>query len=282
VELFREIHRSAEAYVAYPFSRAQRFELSGGVRNISFQRELETQAVSVRTGQLVLSERHDLDAPSGLTMGQASAALVYDSSIFGVASPILGQRYRIEVSPTMGTINFTGVLIDYRKYLMPVRPYTLAFRLLHYGRYGSGGEDERLTPLFLGYPNLVRGYEFGSFNASECEGTDGSCPVFDRLLGSRLAVANVELRFPPFSALGGRRFYGPLPLELLAFADAGVAWSSTEKARFLGGDREPVASYGAGVRANVFGFAVVEVDYVRPLDRPLQKSLWQFNFTTGF
>jgi hypothetical protein len=282
VEIFREIHRSAEAYVAYPFSRAQRVELSGGIRNISFQRELETQAVSVRTGQLVIDDRQDLDAPDGLTMGQASAALVYDSSIFGVASPIAGQRYRLEVSPMVGTINFTGILADYRKYLMPVRPYTLAFRLLHYGRYGSGGEDDRLTPLFLGYPNLVRGYEFGSFSADECGTSDGTCPVFDRLLGSRLAVANAELRFPPFSALGGRRFYGPLPLELLAFADAGAAWTSTEKPTFLGGDRKVVGSYGAGARVNLFGFAVVEVDYVRPLDRPLQKSLWQFNFTTGF
>ena len=282
VELFREIQRSAEGYVAYPFSRAQRVELSGGVRNITFQRELQTQAVSVNTGQLVVNDRQNLDAPGGLTMAEASAALVYDSAIFGVASPILGQRYRLEVSPMVGTLNFTGVLADYRKYLMPVRPYTLAFRLLHYGRYGSGGEDERLTPLFLGYPNLVRGYEFGSFSAQECGTSDGTCPVFDRLLGSRLAVANAELRFPPFSALGGRRFYGPLPLELLAFADAGAAWTSTEKPTFLGGDRKVVGSYGAGARVNLFGFAVVEVDYVRPLDRPLQKSLWQFNFTTGF
>jgi hypothetical protein len=283
VEILREIHRSAEGFVAYPFSRAQRFEIGGGIRSITFQRELETQAFLTRTGELVVNERRDLDAPGGLTMGQASAALVYDTSIFGVASPILGQRYRLEVAPTIGTVNFTGILADYRKYVMPVRPYTLAFRVLHYGRYGSGGEDDRLQPLFLGYPNLVRGYEFGSFGVEECEGaTDGSCPVFDNLLGSRLAVANAELRFPPFSALGGRRLYGPLPVELLAFADAGVAWMSGEKPELLGGERKAVASYGAGIRVNLFGFAVVEVDYVRPLDRPLQKSLWQFNFTTGF
>lgn len=273
----------AQGYVAYPFSRVQRFELGAGVRNISFSRRLETQAFSTRTGDLVLDEREDLDAPSSLTLGEASAALVYDSSIFGVASPILGQRYRFEVAPTLGTLKYTGVLADVRKYVMPVRPYTLAVRLLHYGRYGAGGEDERLTPLFLGYPSLIRGYEFGSFSADECgDAGDGSCPVFDRLLGSRLAIANVELRFPPFGAFGGRGFYGPLPLELLAFADVGAAWTSTEKPSFLGGDRDTVASWGVGARVNLFGFAVVEVDYVRPLDRPLQKSLWQFNLTTGF
>jgi WD40 repeat protein len=283
VEVFRETHRAAQGYVAYPFSRAKRFELGAGVRNISFSRELQTQAFAVSNGQLVLDEKRDLDAPSGITLGEATAALVHDSSIFGVASPILGQRYRFEVSPTIGSLNFTGVLADYRRYFMPVRPYTLAFRMLHYGRYGNGGEDPRIQPLFLGYPTLVRGYDFGSFSASECgPSTDGSCPVFDQLLGSRLAVANAELRFPPFSALGGRRFYGPLPIELLMFADVGVAWTSADKAEFLGGERKPVASWGAGARVNVFGFVVVEVDYVRPLDRPLQKSLWQFNFTTGW
>jgi Tol biopolymer transport system component len=281
-EIFRETHRAAQAYVAYPFSRAQRFEMSAGVRNISFDRELQTNIFNLNTGDLIADDTQDLSAPSGLTLGEASAALVHDSSIFGVASPILGQRYRLEVAPTLGSLNFTGVLADYRRYLMPVRPYTLAFRLLHYGRYGSGGEDPRIQPLFLGYPTLVRGYDFGSFEARECGTTDGTCPVYDQLLGSRLAVANAELRFPPFSALGGRRFYGPLPLELLVFADAGVAWTADDKAEFLGGERKTVKSWGAGARVNLFGFAVFEVDYVRPLDRPLKKSLWQFSFVGGF
>ncbi len=83
------------------------------------------------------------------------------------------------------------MLADYRKYFMPVRPFTVAARLLHYGRYGSGGEDQRLQPLYLGYPGLVRGYTFGSFDASECKpppNAPDSCPVFDQLLGSRIAV----------------------------------------------------------------------------------------------
>ena len=106
--------------------------------------------------------------------------------------------------------------------------------------------------------------------------------MYDQLLGSRVAVANAELRFPPFGALGGRRFYGPLPIELLVFADTGVAWTGGDKAQFLGGERKMVRSWGAGARVNLFGFAVIEVDYVRPLDRPLKKSLWQFTFAAGY
>ena len=30
---------------------------------------------------------------------------------------------------------------------------------MHYARYGSGGEDPRLVPLFIGYPSLVRGWD---------------------------------------------------------------------------------------------------------------------------
>src|SRR5262249_25583592 len=161
-----------------------------------------------------------------LHLGEASAALVYDNSVFGATSPIYGQRYRLEATPTFGSLNFTGVLGDYRRHFLLARPYTLAFRALHYGRYGRDSEDSRLFPLFLGDPGLVRGYDYNSFDASECRGDlSRGCPTFDRLLGSRLLVGSVELRFPLFGAIaGGRRWYGPVPIELALFADGGVAW----------------------------------------------------------
>jgi hypothetical protein len=33
---------------------------------------------------------------------------------------------------------------------------------------------------------------------------------------------------------------------------------------------------------NALGFAVIELDYVRPLDRPRRGWIWQFNLTQGF
>jgi hypothetical protein len=81
-----------------------------------------------------------------LSPGTASAALVYDSSTFGATSPVQGQRYRLQVSPSVGSIDFTSVLADYRRYFMPVSFYTLATRVMHYGRYGRGSQDERLFP----------------------------------------------------------------------------------------------------------------------------------------
>jgi outer membrane protein assembly factor BamA len=197
---------------------------------------------------------------------------------------VQGERYRIEAAPTFGTINFTSLLGDYRRYFMPVSFYTVAVRAIHYGRYGSGGEDPRLYPLYLGYPTLVRGYDVNTFDVSECvPNATSSCPAFDRLLGSRLLVGNVEFRFPllrPFGA--SRRMYGPLPVEMALFADGGVAWNSGERPSMFGGTRDGISSTGVTFRVNLAGFAVGQFDIVRPLKRPGQGWIFQFNLTPGF
>ena len=285
--LVRQTNRDVAGLVSYPFSPVQRVDLQAGYSNISFDRELRTRGFSLTTGEEILSDDEDLPAPSSLDLGVGSAALVYDNSFFGAASPILGQRYRLEVAPTIGSLSYVGVLADYRRYFMPARPFTLATRLLHYGRYATDGEDARLQPLFLGYPGLVRGYGYGSFDGSECDpapGDPNSCPVFDQLLGSRMAVANVELRFPLFGVLGiGSGYYGAFPIEFLAFGDAGLAWDTLNEPSIFGsGTRDPVFSAGAGLRINLLGFAVAEVDLVRPFDRPGKGWVWQFELQPGF
>jgi len=264
----------------------QRVEFSAGASYISFDREVKTDAFSLFDGQQIASDRQNLEAASPLTLGTSSAALVYDNSIFGATGPILGQRYRLEASPTFGSISYVGVLADWRRYFMLKRPFTLAARLMHYGRYGSGGADPRFQPLFLGYPGLVRGYHYGSFSGSECNpppGSPNSCPVFDQLLGSRIAVANLELRFPLFGVLHiGSGYYGMLPLDWTIFGDAGMAWNSGDSPSLSGGDRTPVYSAGTGFRFNLFGYAVAEVNLVHPFDRPGKNWLWEFNLQPGF
>jgi Tol biopolymer transport system component len=274
--------RGLSGLIAYPFSGAQRVEVSGGLRQLGLKEDV-TERLFDGFGNQLSQDRTDLATFPTLNLGQAAAALVYDTSISGITSPIRGSRYRLELSQTAGSLNYTGVLIDMRTYLMPVRPYTFALRGMYYGRYGSGAEDQLLPTLYLGYPGLVRGYDPGSFQAGEC-GTqvNGSCPAFDRLIGSRVAIANAELRFPLWGALGGDRFYGPLPIEMAIFSDAGVAWGRTNRLSISGGDRKPVSSVGAAARINVLGFAVAEIDYVRPLDRPGRGWLWQFNLMPGF
>jgi outer membrane protein assembly factor BamA len=166
---------------------------------------------------------------------------------------------------------------------MPARFYTIAVRGLHYGRYGEGGEDDRLVPLFIGYPEFVRGYGVNSFSAGEC-GTSGSCPTFDRLVGSRMLVGNIELRFPLLRPFGvSDRMYGPLPVEVAFFLDGGVTWNKGQKPSFFnGGTREPVTSGGVSLRTSLLGFATAQIDYARPFDRPGRGWVWGFSLTPGF
>ncbi|HEV8178220.1 MAG TPA: hypothetical protein VGP44_11120, partial [Gemmatimonadales bacterium] len=104
--LVRQTNRDVAGIVSYPFNEVQRVDVQAGYSNISFDRELRTNGFSLLTGQQVLEEKEDLPAPGSLDLGVGSAALVYDNSFFGATSPILGQRYRLEVSPTVGALNY--------------------------------------------------------------------------------------------------------------------------------------------------------------------------------
>jgi len=286
--VFRETNREADFLLAYPFSDVQRVEVSAGLRNIAFSAQQELQTIYAPGGNpvaLVSDVTTNLPTPPSVTMATTSAALVYDNSFFGATSPILGQRYRLEVDPTFGGLQFYTLLADYRRYFMPARPFTFAARLLHYGRYGRDAEDSSLMyPLFMGYQSLVRGYDYNSFDASECVATaTDACPVYDQLLGTKLIVGNLELRFPLLGVLGlGHGYYGAFPIEAALFGDGGVAWHEGQDPTFFGGTRKVVTSAGVALRLNVFGFAIAEVDYVKAFQRPGKGWQWQFGLTPGF
>jgi len=281
----RQTEQSASLMTAYPFDRARRVEFQAGGTRVSFDRRVETTVSSLTTGAVLSDDVTNAQtlAPS-LNLANTSAAYVYDTSAFGATSPISGQRYRLEASPTFGALTFTNLLVDYRRYLMPAPFYTIAARVVHDGRYGSHGEDQRLFPMYIGYPSLVRGYDINTFGPSDCVPSVASqCPAFDRLLGSRMLVGNLEFRFPllrPFGATS--RMYGPIPIEVALFADGGVAWNSGEKPALFGGSRQGISSAGLALRANLFGYAVGQLDFSRPFQRPGSGWVIQFNLTPGF
>jgi outer membrane protein assembly factor BamA len=225
---------------------------------------------TVRSKPLYLSENH--------------GAIVRDTSFFGATSPIYGMRARMEVAQSLGTLQYTTALADYRRYFMPVTPFTLAVRGLHFGRYGRDAEDVRIAEMFLGYPEFVRGYGLESFDALDCADRDagGVCSVFNSLRGSRLLVANVELRAPLFGLFKRDLVYGRLPVEVGAFFDAGVAWTSGSQPAFMGGTREVVKSAGGLARVNLLGFVVVEISAARPFNRAAHGWQWQVGLKQGF
>jgi hypothetical protein len=268
---------------AFPLSKATRLEFIGDVRSLAFSEETLTQVFT--PDGLSLLSRQDVTSTiaTPLRLAEGSTAFVHDTAYFGATSPIYGERYRIEVGRTEGTIGFSTLTLDWRRYFMPRRPITIAIRALHVGRYGSGADDPHLVPLFAGYSDLVHGYGFGSITPAECPSVQlGSCPLLDNLAGSRLLVGNIEVRAPLMGLLRGDLQYGRVPVEVAAFMDGGVTWTSQTLPTFLGGTRDVVRSVGGAARLNVFGFAIVELAVSHPFDRPDRHLQWQLGLVEGF
>jgi outer membrane protein assembly factor BamA len=238
------------------------------VQQISFNDEVQLIGYDVGSGQVIYDSTFHNPVPPALGSGAQRSARAR-RTFFGAVGPILGDRWRIEADPTYGTLTFVTGLVDYRKYVMPIRPFTIAGRFLHIGRYGNDADDPRMYPMFIGYPSLIRGYDIGSFHASECGFSTTSCPVVDQLFGSRIMVASLELRFPLFGVLGaGGGYYGILPIEAALFYDAGVAWTGTQGAEIFGnGPRQVYRSAGASLRMNLFGHPARWMT-LQPFQRP--------------
>jgi Tol biopolymer transport system component len=286
---FWQINREATGLVEYPFHRSLRAEFSAGVRNTDFAARVREIFVTPNGQVLQENERAltELDTLSSVNTAQASAALVYDNTVFGATAPMLGQRYRLEVTPRVGDVSYYSALADYRKYFLPFRPFTLAFRGIHLGRYGGDADDFRLGTYFIGSPSLVRGYDVGFGDFSNCDLVTGVCPGFEELSGSRIAVFNAEARLPVLGGIGLIPAANVPPIDLLAFYDAGTAWNRDTEPEFLGGNRTVFDAAGVGARINLFGFAIFEVDYAYAFDRQddqgqLGDWVWDFSVTPGF
>ena len=264
------------AVVAYPFSRGLRAEFTGGVRHAAYHRDLRSQISSFETGKVLTTDRAESKGGLPTTVGEVTAALVHDTTVFGPTGPLLGSRYRFEVAPAAGQLSYTSVIADFRKYVMPVRPYTIAVRVLHSARYGADGEDPRLLSNFLGSSYFVRGHRQ---DLRYCR-PDATRVCGDDLLGSRLMVGNVEVRVPLWGIRSRQLEYGMIPADAFVFADGGRVWTGPGS-RDAGSDATIISSFGGGVRVNALGFPL-ELAAIRALDGP--RPRWQFDlgFRVGF
>lgn len=270
--------------VQYPFSATRRIEGSAGMQRYSYK--VEQEVFTVVGGRVVDRDRTRLPGDFAITFSKASTAFVGDSSIYGFISPINGTRYRYEVETLRGDLNFQTALADWRKYFF-ARPVTFAVRGMHFGRYGDDAESGRLSPLYLGRGSLMRGYEPGSIDPVECgPSADGSCPVFDRLIGSRIGYASAEVRAPLLGVEGyGLINWSFLPTEAYVFADAGAAWSDNEEVDWTFETdtraRVPVFSAGAGLRI-LLAYIPIEIYAAKAFQRPDEGIVYGFNIVPGW
>jgi outer membrane protein assembly factor BamA len=110
-----------------------------------------------------------------------------------------------------------------------------------------------------------------------------------QLAGSRVVVANAELRFPIIRRFDVGSSFGLPPVDGLIFYDAGLAWRSGQTPH-LGRapedndpniNRYPLTSWGAGLRVNLFNLAILRWDYARPMSTG-RKPNWTFSLGASY
>ena len=281
VTLQRNVIREAFVETAYPFSRFSRAEF--GFRLVGIQEDLLLQDNYYDFSGFYLGSTDTRTVGLGSTyFVQPSVALVHDKTLFGYVGPFAGRRYRFQLSPSVGDWNFIAALADVREYWY-VRPFTVALRGMLFSRFG---QDADRFPVFMGTTELIRGYTYGSIVDHECTVSQGGCNTLSALTGSKVAVANAELRFPLFQwlALGFLPVALP-PIEAALFYDVGLAWNEGQTVKFTRSPtdnalyvRTPLRSWGGSFRVNALGFMILRIDYTKPLDRLYDKAYWTVSF----
>ncbi|MFL5579157.1 MAG: hypothetical protein ACJ8AO_02205 [Gemmatimonadaceae bacterium] len=291
-DISRYIIRQAFGYGIYPLNRFTRFEFGARFSNIDHTILTIARPVDVGTGYAlgnfeITGQRND----AGLNYVAPFAAYVSDNTLFGYTGPIMGRRWRLQVEPTAGSFRWIEYLADYRRYDPILFNFlTVATRMM---TSITAGRDELRFPKYIGNPYYIRGYDRENFFSAGCTGGGlgaGQQCSARQLLGSRVIVANAELRFPLV-----RRFdLGLLPISLppldgLVFYDAGGAWSKNQ-AFYLDRpenydvttQRYLLRSYGFGLRLNLFGFAILRWDYAKPLNNDGRKAFWTWSLGPSF
>jgi WD40 repeat protein len=320
-DIVRIFQDQAAVFASYPITKKTRVEFGTGASHYYYRVDrystiYDTLGIPrIQAKNHISNADYNADPTNGgfnlvpFTVYNVNTALVGDNSSFGVASPLSGYRYRLQAEYDFGTYKFFAPTIDLREYLR-VAPVTFAARFNATGRFG---DSKGLYPLFIGYPFLIRGYEAQTFYSNNSKTPTNNFTI-DQLSGSRIAVANFEVRLP---------FTGPERLsqfkskflftELNLFFDAGLAWNSGDKVEFrmdptfqrnepvldasghqvlnsLGKpqfnavySRVPALSAGISVRVNIFGYFVLEPYLAVPFNRTdISKPVFGLGFTPGW
>lgn len=266
--LFSERTFGALLNASYPFDRFRRMELS------FTQLFAELRFFDPVFGTPLERKYQSATSPS--------VSLVGDNALYGYFGPVNGHRYNLTYSPSVDVfpngLAYHNVTADVRHYWDLTHGYTLAMRGL--GGY-STGRDPRT--FFLGGYSTLRGFDDFS------------------LEGQRVALGNIEFRFPFIQQLG---LVGPVPLGVFnlrgaVFADFGAVWDPGDKLQWsvvshVGGGRGPgglntvgefkggAFSYGAGIRTAIY-FFILKVDAAWNTDfRRSSNPRWHFSIGPEF
>ncbi len=250
-------------YLSRPFSRFMRMEGGLSYHYFSFS---EWQQVNYYEFTEVSNNEFSVLLPI--------TSWVYDNTIYGYTGPIDGfrQNTTLVVSPGIGTkkLYFQTLKMDFRNYFKIGRYSSLAGRLT---LGTSQGKDKQ--KFYLG------GLQNWIFGTGETDGEDdnsryrsdildGENDLFDvffsefvmpvrgrrymEQVGSNVALANFEFRFPFLLAMGVPEKFVISNLGTHLFLDIGTAWD--EGADF---NKNTIAGFGWGMKINL-GYFLLRID----------------------
>lgn len=284
MDILRIFETKASIFSFLPVSTTRRIEAGISVARYGYRFDRYNNYYTVY-GKIGESKER-LPAPGGFNLLQADIAYVFDNSYFGVTSPMQGRRSRYQIVKYFGQFNYFSTLVDYRKYFF-IKPVSLAFRFYNNNRIGGDKDNNLISPLYLGYSWLIRGYDGTS--PKNTENPDVNSVSINQLIGSRMVVTNAEIRIPLFgpknlSLIKSKYLYADLAL----FFDGGLIWDSHHMPEFKwqstsDNDRIPVFSTGPALRINIFGYLVVEPFYAFPLQNGgFKNGIFGINFVPGW
>lgn len=252
-ELYRFRNWGGNINASYPFSKFKRVDGSLAIMNISRENLDDTQ-MPVENNVFIVP----------------SLSLVHDNSLYGMFAPVKGSRYNVTLmnSPKLGSegMEFTSLLGDFRTYGKLGEGFSVALRLAGGASFGAnpmrfylGGTENWINWQYennnIAIGRNIREYAF-SVPGLPLRGYN-----YDRISGSKYALANFEFRFPLFRYL----ILGALPIGFQdiqgnLFFDAGTAWSDTKALKFFERDssnnivsRDLLMGTGIGTRIALFG-----------------------------
>jgi len=259
-QLFSERSFGALGGVSYPFDRFRRADVQFTqmfVERTFFERDVNGDYF--RSG----TEYRSVTSPS--------LSLVGDNSLFGYYGPVNGGRYNLSYSIALplfdNALSYHTLTADSRRYWDLTAGYTFGVRALSGVSLGRDPQAFR-----IGGFSTLRGFR-----------------DFD-LIGSRVALANVELRFPFIQQLG---LVGPLPVGIFnirgaLFSDVGLVWNEGDALRLSeveAGKRRlasPRMSFGTGIRTYLLGLPI-KLDAAWPTDlAQVGKPRWHFSIGYDF
>jgi len=252
-ELYRFRNWGGNINASYPFSKFKRVEGSLAVMNIS-RENLDDQSIPIEKSVFVVP----------------SLSLVHDNTLYGMFAPVKGTRYNLTLmnSPKLGSdgLDFSTVMGDIRTYGKLGEGFSVALRLAGGASFGANpmrfylGGTENWINWQYERDNITIGESIREY-AFSVPGLPLRGYNFDRISGSKYALANFEFRFPLFRYL----ILGALPIGFQdiqgnLFLDAGTAWSDTKSLKLFGKNsngniisKDLLFGTGFGTRIALFG-----------------------------